>query len=230
MRGGTPAQRVRDALLRVGSLVESREQGDWSVGGFWTRPAPDSLVFNDAFFPGATYRMKVSDVGLEGEAVMVSDVVRDGRRLVTRWPVRIWRVSCGAVPLRYGHGQDTLMVESTVIRAMIAKESLAAATLDSMYSEPDQAPPTQRLGRREPYAQEMVTNALRESLGNAAGDSVHVRTSKPVIRGDTATVSVTVYRFSPRRPGRSHYETVPFTLVRVNGLWIVRKRVVLGVS
>lgn len=113
---------------------------------------------------------------------------------------------------------------------MLQRVSVAAATLDSFYVEPNQAPPTQRLARREPYAQELVTNAVREAIGNPSGDSIHVRISRPVFPGDTATVSITVDRFRPSRPGRRYYETVAFTLVRTNGLWIIRKRAVLGVS
>jgi hypothetical protein len=100
IRGGTPAHLVTDAFRRMGTLVESHDQGGWTVGGSWTRPGPDSLVYTDSFFPSATYRMKVSDVGLEGEGEMVSDMVVNGRRQVSRWPVRIWRVPCSEVPLR----------------------------------------------------------------------------------------------------------------------------------
>ncbi len=106
IKAGWRSSDIRDVYHRPGMIVETEDRAERSVGGTWMRVAPDSLAFTDAYFPSATYRLRVLPTELRGEAVMVSDAVLNGRRSVSRWPVVLARVACTSVPIRQRSERD----------------------------------------------------------------------------------------------------------------------------
>lgn len=97
---------IHDLSHRPGMIVETADRADRSIGGAWLRVAPDSLAFTDNYFPSATYRLRVLPSAMRGEAVMVSDVIANGRTMVSRWPVALARVPCAVVPIRHRSARD----------------------------------------------------------------------------------------------------------------------------
>lgn len=126
--------------------------------------------------------------------------------------------------------RDTLAVETLAVRAMVGKFVVAAATVDSLFAQPDQAPPAMTGVSRPAARQRALAEAAREARRDAKGDSLRVRVSNPSFRGDVARISITVDQFSVRARRRGAYETVVFTIARMGDRWVVRERVQLGIS
>jgi hypothetical protein len=70
------------------------------IGGIWY-PAPgDSVIISErSIMPGKEWRLARRPDGLEGETVLVHDIVESGRNRVSRGRVRMQRISCSEVPL-----------------------------------------------------------------------------------------------------------------------------------
>jgi CubicO group peptidase (beta-lactamase class C family) len=105
-----------------------------------------------------------------------------------------------------------------------------AIQVDSFYAIPDQAPGG-RSTQRIPAA---TIKALVEALGRPVGrGGLLIRFSRPVVEGNTATVSVTVdFPWWRGRLGRERvgYETVRYVLARTAAGWSIRERSQLGIT
>ncbi|HSQ03931.1 MAG TPA: hypothetical protein VLN59_07850 [Burkholderiales bacterium] len=75
-----------------------------------------------------------------------------------------------------------------------------------------------------------VIDSLNSLAMRGGTDTLRVRASDPQIRGETATISVTVDGRVSASSKRHFYETVAFVLRRDGTRWVIRSRTQIGVS
>ena len=122
-------------------------------------------------------------------------------------------------------------VELAAIRAALVSYRPGRLTIDSVFARPDQAPPAMTLRIRPASRQRTLVDSTQSLQVRGRTDTLRVRASEPLIRGDTATISVTVDgRLAEARPSKRFYETVQFVLVRGGVRWVIFTRTQLGVS
>jgi hypothetical protein len=123
-----------------------------------------------------------------------------------------------------------LEVEVVATRNVLRSYHPAVLSVDSVYAQAGHAPPSMTDGVRPARRQRAFNDSLRRDVERIGGDTLRVRASEPMIKGRTATISVTIDgTLGGGRPGR-FYETVTFVLDHDGKQWIVRKRNQLGIS
>ncbi|MEJ7809993.1 MAG: hypothetical protein WKG32_06180 [Gemmatimonadaceae bacterium] len=124
---------------------------------------------------------------------------------------------------------EQLVTELAAARHMRETYPGQPLALDPAFQRPVDAPGWPSAGRRDSAR----TAALARELGaritsDRAGGGIYLLLSEPVVRGDTAAVTVTAaWSGDPRRSG---YETRALTLVRERGAWRVVGYSQLGIS
>jgi hypothetical protein len=83
--------------------------------------------------------------------------------------------------------------------------------------------------RPAPRQRDLI-DSLQSMTVRGGADTLRVRASDPRIRGEIATISVTVDGRVGGDRDRHFYETIAFVLHREELRWVVRRRVQLGVS
>lgn len=144
------------------------------------------------------------------------------------------------------HG-DRLAIEVAAARAMLGHQyNKGSISIDPVEGAEGHAPSNPGVGKvRSAVHTAELTKALSASVRRysdvtrctddqtqcaMSGTSAHLVISAPNIRGDTATVTATIYQNSPSKRQPVDYETVLLTLVRRNLGWAVVKEVQLGIS
>jgi hypothetical protein len=122
------------------------------------------------------------------------------------------------------------MVEMVAIRALLASYTPGRVIIDSLFAVADQAPPAMTTRARPPARQRLLVDSLVTLQVRGGLDTLHVRASEPQIRGDSATICVTVDSRSVGGGKYRSYETVAFVLQRDGSRWLIRGRTQLGVS
>jgi len=123
-----------------------------------------------------------------------------------------------------------LEVELVATRSVLRSYHPAALSVDSVYAQPGHAPPMMTDRVRPAGRQRAFNDSLRRDVERVGGDTLRVRASEPMVKGRTATISVTIDgTLAGRRPG-AYYETVSFVLEHDGKQWIVRERSQLGIS
>ena len=134
--------------------------------------------------------------------------------------------STAALPI---HQAPQSTIELTAIRATLTRYRPGQITIDSVFAVPDQAPPPMTSRVRPAPRQRALIDSLQSVAAQGGADTLRVLASEPQIRGDTASICVTV----ERRSGglrRHFYETVAFVLHREESRWVVHSRTQLGIS
>lgn len=139
-------------------------------------------------------------------------------------------------PLRAGSS-----VEATAAQAMLKRISgtPVRVMVDSNYAVPRTAPASIAAGARPARQHEQLVGEIGATPRNLdtactacsrAHPQVLLLLSNPAHSADTAEVTVTAF-IRPGAMGASmDYETVHFTLRRLNGKWAVMREIQLGVS
>jgi hypothetical protein len=126
---------------------------------------------------------------------------------------------------------DPAAIELLAVRAILESYKPNSVLVDSIFAVPGHAPPSMTASARPSPRQRALVDSVRTSVGRAGRDTLRVRASDPMIRGSTATISVTVDGvLPPGHPRGGFYETVAFTLERRGTTWVIRDRVQLGIS
>lgn len=130
-----------------------------------------------------------------------------------------------------------LAVEVAAARHMLARSSshgfrLRDVTLNPAYADSISAPGGPRRARRDSVRTAELAAAIGARVAVARDSSgVHVLLSEPMVRGDTAAVTVTIsWPNSRRGRGIVGYETVALTLAREHGAWHVVRERQLGIT
>lgn len=155
---------------------------------------------------------------------------RGNRRLRTRAAIAF---SVGALAPSHDTSRQspTSTIELTAVRAALGSRRPGLIIVDSVFARPDQAPPAMTAQIRPGPRQRMLTDSIQSLQVRGGPDTLRVRASEPVLRGDSATISVTIDGRSPgRRITRSFYETVRFVLSRDGARWVIRSRTQLGIT
>lgn len=137
-----------------------------------------------------------------------------------------WSLEMGAQP---NPTTVTLAVEIAAARHMREEYPGTPLTLDAAFQRPDAAPGSASAGLRDSSR----TAALAAAIGarvvsGPSREGVHLVLSAPVVRGDTAALTITATWPAGSR-GRG-YETRQLTLARANGAWRVIRARQLGIS
>jgi hypothetical protein len=123
-----------------------------------------------------------------------------------------------------------LEVELVATRNALSSYHPAVLSVDSVYAQAGHAPPLMTDRGRPARRQRAFNDSLRRDVERVGGDTLRVRASEPMIKGRTATISVTIDgTLAGGRPG-AFYETVTFVLDHDGKQWIVRERKQLGIS
>lgn len=123
-----------------------------------------------------------------------------------------------------------LEVEIVAIRDVLGRYRPAVLTVDDEYVEEGHAPPPGSGQRRPAKRHQALSDSLRRDATNPRGDTLRIRASVPQLRGQSASVHVTVDGRLPGGHRPAFYETVAIVLERVGSRWIVRERTQLGIS
>ena len=155
---------------------------------------------------------------------------RMARRMSSTGPLLLLLlIACtDAVPQVPG-ADERLALELAAARHMRARYPGDPLALDPAFQEPDHAPGWPTAGQRDSARTAALARALDARVtSDRAGGGVYLLLSEPVIRGDTATITITVaWSGAGRRGG---YETQALTLVRERGAWRVVRSVQLGIT
>lgn len=123
-----------------------------------------------------------------------------------------------------------LEVEIVAIRNVLSQYRPSIVTVDQGYVQPGHAPPSGTGQRRPAQRQQTLADSIKQDATDPRGDTLRIRASVPEVRGQTATIHVTVDgRLAGGHPG-AFYETVSLALERIGSRWVVRKRTQLGIS
>ena len=118
-------------------------------------------------------------------------------------------------------------LEITAAQRILASYRPAFVAVDSLFAVPGQAPQASTNRARPHVRQELFTDLIQSKVAGAA-DTVRIRASDPEIRGNTATITVTVD--GTARDGRRFYETVEYVFHFDGRRWQLRSGVQLGIS
>jgi len=142
---------------------------------------------------------------------------------------------------------DRLAIEVAATRAMLGHQyNKGSISIDPVEGAEGHAPSNPGVGNlRSAIHTEALAKTLSASVRRysdvtrctndrtqcaMSGTSAHLVLSAPTIRGDTASVTATIYQNSPSKRQLVDYETVLLKLVRRIGGWTVVKEVQLGIS
>ncbi len=149
--------------------------------------------------------------------------------------------------IRAQSSTDRVAIEVAAARTMLAHQyNKGSVSIDPAEGAQGHAPSHPGVGKLRPAAHtERLAKVLSASVRRYAdvtsctdgqppcamsGTSTHIILSAPIIVGDTASVTATIYQNSPSKRQPVDYETVLLTLVRRPGGWAVVKEDQLGIS
>lgn len=140
-------------------------------------------------------------------------------------------VTTGRAPADAG---DTLAIETAAVRHMLEDHPAArhGITLDASLAGADAAPGWPTAGVRDSVRTVALARALAARVvpKPVEGRGVHLVLSEPMVRGDSAWVTVTLAWHGDGSPRSAGYETRAYVIVRTDGRWQVRRQTQLGIT
>lgn len=126
--------------------------------------------------------------------------------------------------------RDVEAIERAAARHLLARHPSWSVHLDAAFAEPRTAPGVRSSVARPQHRTLLLADSLRAIVSSQRAETtVHLMLSDPVVRGDTATVSVTVDYLRPHGRRRGFYETIEVVLARTANGWHVIGETQLGI-
>jgi hypothetical protein len=126
---------------------------------------------------------------------------------------------------------DSIAVELTAARHLLAQHPARAVLLDSAYARSTHAPGVPATDHRPLRRHRTLADSLNAGISTQSNSrTAQLTLSEPEFAGDSALVTVTVSYDNGRRPRGAFYETVRVTLRRAAGSWRIERSAQLGIS